>query len=89
MPPTQDAMRAPAYSQASSACTCNASSRVGAMASATGRPGGGSSPSGIRVAAAASPNATVLPDPVRAETSRSRPSVPGCSTADCTAVGSS
>ena len=45
-------------------------------------------PSASNSDAKASPNATVLPDPVWAETIRSRPCASGSRTAACTAVGS-
>ncbi len=84
IPPTQDTMRAPVwpYSHSSSLRTCRASSRVGAITRASGAPGSGQRPlSSSRVLAMARPKATVLPEPVRAETSRSRPSASGAMTA--------
>ena len=68
-------------------CTCTASSRVGAMTSASGAPGASkrSAPSSS-VGAMARPKATVLPEPVCAETRRSAPSASGASTAVWTAV---
>ena len=89
MPPTAVTIRAPAsrQSQVSSRLTWSASSRVGATITASGAPGRGSSPPGISSAAIARPKATVLPDPVRAETSRSRPTAPSSSTAAWTGVG--
>ncbi len=65
-----------------------ASSRVGAMTSASGAPAGAnrsSAPSSV--SAKARPKATVLPEPVWAETSRSRPAASACSTAACTGGG--
>ena len=56
--------------------TCSASSRVGAMISASAaRP---ARPPSSSASAIARPNATVLPDPVCAETTRSRPCASGC-----------
>jgi hypothetical protein len=74
MPPTQVAMRAPPCHRAtSSRLTCKASSRVGAMISASGA----SAMRAVRrlvqqFGAMARPKATVLPEPVWAETIRSR-----------------
>ena len=79
----------PAYSQRSSSRTCTASSRVGTITSAIGF-----GPWGTCVWSAASsesaiaaPKATVLPEPVCDDTSRSRPALPASSTAACTPVG--
>jgi hypothetical protein len=90
MPPTQDTTRAPvlAYSQVSSRLTCRASSRVGAMISASGAPYSpkrSASPSSV--GAMAMPKATVLPEPVWADTSRSRPWASPSRIAACTGVG--
>ena len=65
-----------------------ASSRVGAMISASGSAAWerrSASPSSV--GAIASPKATVFPEPVCAETSKSRPAVLASRTASCTAVG--
>ena len=79
----------PATSQVSSRLTCKASSRVGAITSASGAPGGGSAASSASSCTPmARPKATVLPEPVRAETTRSRPSASGWMTAAWTEVGS-
>ena len=83
-PPTHAVTRAPASSQESSRATWWASSRVGATTSASGLPG---LCSGSRSAAIARPNATVLPEPVRALTMRSRPRASSRWTASCTGVG--
>ncbi len=91
IPPTHDATFAPAFpnNHSSSRCTCSASSRVGATTSASGsRAVGSRASSPSRVAAIASPYATVFPEPVCAETRRSFPAVSGSSTAACTGVGS-
>src|SRR5256885_1473802 len=90
MPPTQVVIRAPvsAYSQLSSRWTCIASSRVGVTISARGAPAGVNrslSPSSVR--ASARPNATVLPEPVCADTRTSRTSTSGAMTAAWTGVG--
>ncbi|MNE97020.1 hypothetical protein D3C80_1953090 [compost metagenome] len=90
MPPTQVVILAPdwPYSHSSSAETCKASSRVGAIASISGASAGPKlSLSPSRVEAAARPKATVLPDPVWAETSMSASPWPS-RTAAWTGVGS-
>ena len=63
---------------------------ISPMTSASGGPASpkvGSSPSSV--SASSRPKATVLPDPVRDETSRSRPARAGAITSRCTGVGSS
>ena len=82
-----------AKSQASSARTWLASSRVGAMTRADGlrpRRGGsaGCAPS-TRTCASSTPKAKVLPDPVCEETSRSWAWQRSSSTATCTGVAAS
>ena len=84
MPPTHVASRAPVslYSHSSSRFTCKASSRVGAITTAKGACVGAKllfSPS--KVGARAKPKATVLPEPVCAETNRSAVSSLGAITA--------
>ena len=84
IPPTQEATLPPAlpYSQSSSRLTCIASSRVGAITTAKGKSARGMrSASSNRVEARAKPKATVLPDPVWAETNISTPSSSGAKTA--------
>jgi hypothetical protein len=75
MPPTQVAIRPPdlAKSHSSSRLTWSASSRVGATIRASGSRDGASRPSAMSCSAMARPKATVLPEPVWAETRRSRP----------------
>src|SRR3546814_15416936 len=64
-----------------------ASSRVGAMTSASGSPAGASRSASPRISGAqARPKATVFPDPVWAETIKSRPAASGSSTACWTDV---
>src|SRR3546814_8356761 len=59
-----------------------ASSRVGAMTSASGSPAGASRSASPRISGAkAGPKATVFHDPVWAETIKSRPAASGSSTA--------
>ena len=89
MPPTQATILAPvpAYSQVSSRATCRASSRVGAITRARTGPAVIREASPSRVGARARPNATVLPEPVWAETSRSLPAASPARIAACTGVG--
>ena len=89
MPPTHATTFAPvgAYSQVSSRETCSASSRVGAMTRARTGPGVKRAASPSRVGASARPKATVLPEPVCAETSRSLPAASGPRIAAWTGVG--
>ena len=88
MPPTQVTTRAPAlaYSHWSSLLTWMASSRVGVMTSASGALATGAVSPSRSADAIASPKATVLPDPVFAETIRSRPCASSAMTADWTGV---
>ena len=89
MPPTQEEILAPvgSKSHSSSRFTCKASSRVGAITSAKGTVARSnvSAPSS-RVGASAKPNATVLPEPVWAETKRSESANFGSETETCTGV---
>ena len=90
MPPTQVVMRtfALANSHISSRLTCSASSRVGAITSANGVRVRASASADRIASAMAIPNATVLPEPVWADTSKSRPRASGVMTEACTGVGS-